>query len=55
MEVILMSIDFEQTPVDTIIIRSKLETEKVSSILLMLELKEYIKSAPSGYVKLKDI
>jgi len=45
-------IGYECTPMDLIIQRSDLTAEKVSSILLMLELKGMIASVPGGYVRL---
>jgi DNA processing protein len=45
-------IGFESTPVDLIIQRSNLTAEKVSSILLMLELKGLIANVPGGYIRL---
>ncbi len=48
----LAFIDFETTSIDTIIDRSALTAEKVSSILLLLELEGHIVSTPGGYVRL---
>lgn len=47
----LTYIDFKPTPVDLIIERSSLTADKVSSMLLMLELKNYIASVPGGYAR----
>ena len=44
-------IGFETTPIDTLISRSGLTAEEVSSILLTLELDEQVKSVPGGYVR----
>jgi len=45
----LQYIGFEPTPVDLIISRSGLTAEKVSSILLLLELEGHVLSVPGGY------
>lgn len=45
-------IGFECTPVDLIIQRSHLTAEKVSSMLLILELEGKIASVPGGYIRL---
>jgi DNA processing protein len=48
----LQYLGFEATPVDVIISRSGLTAEKVSSILLLLELEGHVTSAPGGYLRL---
>ena len=48
---LLTQIGFECTPVDTIIERSGLTAEEVSSMLLALELTDKILSVPGGYVR----
>lgn len=46
---LLKFVDFEPTPVDMIIIRSGLTAEKVSSMLLIMELNGLVASEPGGY------
>jgi len=50
---LLSCICFEVTAVDTIIARSGLSPEVVSSMLLLLELQGYITSVPGGYCRIK--
>lgn len=49
---LLTHIGFDTTPVDVIIGLSGLTAEKVSAILLMLELESHIASVPGGYKRL---
>lgn len=48
---LMQYIGFEMTPVDTLIERSGLAAETVSSLLLMLELQGYITAVSGGYIK----
>lgn len=48
---LLEQIDYEITPVDVILLRSRLTAGEVSSILLILELNGYIQSVPGGYIR----
>jgi len=45
-------LSFDPTPIDTIIEQSGLTAEKVSSMLLLLELEGYVASAPGGRYQL---
>ena len=49
---LLDCIDFETTPIDVIIVRSGLCAEEVASMLLILELKDFIASVIGGYIKI---
>lgn len=49
---LLTIIGHEITPVDVIILHSRLAMSKVSSLLLTLELKGYIQSVKGGYVRI---
>lgn len=49
---ILSLLDFSATSIDTLIYRSRLTADTVSSILLLLELQGFIIAAPGGYIKL---
>lgn len=51
-KMLLDCVDFEMTPIDVIINRSQLEAKDVAAMLLILELDNYIKSVPGGYVKI---
>lgn len=44
-------IDHEITPIDVIILRTRLTASEVSSILLLLELDGYIQSVSGGYIR----
>lgn len=48
---LLAQISHEITPLDVILLRSRLTADKVYSILLTLELKGYIQSVMGGYVR----
>jgi len=51
---LLTHLGFEPTPVDTIVERSRLTPESVSSMLLVLELQDYVESLPGGtYSRIK--
>jgi len=51
---ILNHLGFEPTPIDTVVERSGLTPEAVSSMLLVLELQDYIQSLPGGtYTRIK--
>ncbi|MDH5256634.1 MAG: DNA-processing protein DprA [Gammaproteobacteria bacterium] len=45
---ILNHLGFEPTPIDTVVERSGLTPEAVSSMLLVLELQDYVQSLPGG-------
>ncbi|MBN1684406.1 MAG: DNA-processing protein DprA [Gammaproteobacteria bacterium] len=51
-EKLLSYIGFEFTPIDTIIRRTGFSIQQLSSMLLLLELKGYIKSMHGGYYKI---
>ena len=51
-DVLLASVGYEVTPVDTVIARSKLPTDVVLTRLTMLELKGLVSAVPGGYLKL---
>lgn len=51
---LLAEIDYEITPMDMIILRTRLTAREVSSMLLELELQELIQSVPGGYIKNLD-
>lgn len=51
-EAILQQIDYEITPIDVIVLRSRLTASDVSSILLTLELNGYVASLPGGFIRL---
>lgn len=48
---ILALVDFSATPVDMIVERSGLTVDAVSSMLLMLELDNFIMAIPGGYIR----
>lgn len=48
---LLEQIEYEITPMDVILLRSRLTAGEVSSILLILELNGYIESVPGGYIR----
>lgn len=48
---ILKNLDVTATPVDVLSRRTKLSAAEISSMLLVLELKGYVESAPLGYIK----
>lgn len=50
-ERLLSYIGFEITPIDIIMVRSNFSIQELSSMLLLLELKGYLKSVPGGYCK----
>jgi len=50
---LLASVDYETTPVDIIVSRSKLSIEEVLTRLTMLELKGVVSAIPGGYLRLK--
>ena len=50
---LLLQIDFKPTPVDLIIAKSQLTASEVSSMLLVLELQNYIAAVPGGYARVK--
>ncbi len=49
---LLASVDYEVTPVDKVVSRSKLPTEAVLTRLTMLELKGLVMAVPGGYLRL---
>jgi DNA processing protein len=49
---LLDCVDFEVTPIDSLVKRSGFPVKKVASLLFSLELKNYVKSVIGGYVKL---
>lgn len=51
MNQVLQAVGFETTALDTIMIRSGLTVSEVSSMLLSLELRSYVKNVPGGYVR----
>ena len=51
---ILKQLGYEPTPIDTVVERSGLTPEAVSSMLLVLELQDYVQSLPGGtYARIK--
>ncbi len=50
-EQLLNYIDYEMTPMDVIVLRSRLTTSQISSILLILELNGYIETITGGYIR----
>ncbi len=48
---LLKNLDVIATPVDILSRRTNLPVSEISSMLLVLELKGYVESAPSGYMK----
>lgn len=50
-QILLEHIDVTATPVDILSERTNLPISEISSMLLVLELKGYVESAPSGYIK----
>jgi DNA processing protein len=48
---LLANIDYDVTPIDMIIFRSRLTASEVSSMLLVLELHGYIQSVTGGYMR----
>lgn len=48
---LLKNLDVTATPVDILSQRTNLTIAEISSMLLVLELKGYVESAPSGYIK----
>ncbi len=48
---ILENLDVTATPIDILSRRTNLSVAEISSMLLVLELKGYVESAPSGYIK----
>lgn len=51
-EALLSQVAYDCTSVDVIVARSGLTTQKVSSMLLELELKGYVASLPGGYARM---
>ncbi len=51
MQRVLAKIGYEVTSLDVIITRSRLTAGQVSSMLLSLELKGYVKVVPGGYLR----
>ncbi|NMP30824.1 DNA-protecting protein DprA [Thalassotalea sp. M1531] len=51
-ETLLASVDYEVTPVDIVISRSKLPTDEVLTRLTMLELRGLVSAVPGGYLRL---
>ncbi|MFD2165815.1 DNA-processing protein DprA [Thalassotalea euphylliae] len=51
-DVLLASVGYETTPVDTVVSRCKLSTEEVLTRLTMLELRGLVSAVPGGYLKL---
>lgn len=51
-EKLLDQVGYECTPIDSVVIRSGLTAQAVSSMLLELELKGYVASMPGGYARL---
>lgn len=47
-------VDFAMTSIDTLIARSGLPAEAVSSMLILLELQGYVTAVPGGYLKLNE-
>jgi len=50
---LLASVDYETTPVDIVVSRSKLSIEEVLTRLTILELKCLVSAVPGGYLRLK--
>ncbi|PCI60518.1 MAG: DNA-protecting protein DprA [Gammaproteobacteria bacterium] len=50
---LLASVDYETTPVDIVVSRSKLSIEEVLTRLTILELNNLVSAVPGGYVRLK--
>ncbi len=50
---LLRQLDFSVTAFDAILLRSGLTAREVSSMLLLLELKEYVQAVPGGYLRCK--
>ncbi len=50
---LLASVGFEITPVDTVVLRSKLPVEEVLTRLTMLELSGLVAAVPGGYLRLQ--
>lgn len=48
---LLALIAYEPTPLDTILVRSRLTRAQVSSMLLALELNGYVQTVPGGYAR----
>jgi DNA processing protein len=49
---LLASVDYETTPVDKVVSRSKLPIEEVLTRLTVLELRGLVTAVPGGYLKL---
>ncbi|MCJ8320081.1 MAG: DNA-processing protein DprA [Colwellia sp.] len=49
---LLASVDYEVTPIDIVVSRTKLPTEVVLTRLTMLELKGHVVAVPGGYIRL---
>ncbi len=49
---LLSSVDYEATPVDRVVSRSKLPTEEVITRLITLELNGLVAAVPGGYIRL---
>jgi DNA processing protein len=49
---LLASVDYEITPVDIVVSRSKLPTDEVLTRLTMLELRGLVSAVPGGYLRL---
>ena len=52
-DVLLDSVGFDITPVDTVVLRSKLPIQEVLTQLTILELSGLISAVPGGYTRLK--
>jgi DNA processing protein len=52
---LLSCVDYGMTPLDLIISRSGFSPKVISSMLLLLELQDYIKSVPGGYCKVASV
>lgn len=50
-EKLLHYVDYESTPIDVIVERSGLSAQQTATMLLTLELQNYVKSVTGGYIK----
>ncbi len=52
---VLKQVDYDVTPIDSIIQRCQQPVDVIASILLILELNGYVQSTAGGYIKCRDI
>lgn len=52
---LLEGVGYESTSVDTLVARTSLNASEVASMLLVLELENYVESVPGGYQKVREV